>query len=54
VALVHHIERLRERGFLLCDAQILNHHTRQFGAYELSRVEYDPLLARALAQNARY
>jgi leucyl/phenylalanyl-tRNA--protein transferase len=54
VALVHHIERLRARGFLLCDAQILNDHTRQFGAYEISRAQYDPLLAQALAIDAHY
>ena len=54
VALVHHTERLRERGFRLCDAQILNDHTRQFGAIEVLSAEYRELLAQALAANAHY
>jgi leucyl/phenylalanyl-tRNA--protein transferase len=54
VALVAQIERLRERGFILCDSQILNDHTRQFGAIEISRAEYDTLLAQALATDAHY
>ena len=54
VALVHHTERLRERGFMLCDAQILNDHTRQFGAIEIARAEYQELLAQALAADVHY
>ncbi len=54
VALVQHTERLRERGFCLCDAQILNDHTRQFGAIEIPHAEYQELLAQALATDVHY
>lgn len=40
VALVALRERLVERGYLLFDTQIINEHTRRFGAYEISREEY--------------
>jgi leucyl/phenylalanyl-tRNA--protein transferase len=40
VALVHLFERLRERGFVLFDTQIINDHTRGLGAYTISRSEY--------------
>lgn len=48
VALVHLVERLREKGFLLLDIQFLTDHFRQFGAVEIARREYRTLLARAL------
>jgi leucyl/phenylalanyl-tRNA---protein transferase len=54
VALVHHTERLRQHGFCLCDAQILNDHTRQFGAIEILHTEYQQLLAQALATVVQY
>ena len=54
VALVHHTGRLRERGFRLCDAQILNDHTRQFGAVEIPDAEYQELLVQALTADVHY
>ncbi len=48
VALVHLVERLRQRGFVLLDTQFLTHHLAQFGAFELPRAEYKQLLAHAL------
>jgi leucyl/phenylalanyl-tRNA--protein transferase len=50
VALVHLVERLRQRGFLLLDVQFMTGHLRQFGAVEISRQEYRRRLARALAR----
>lgn len=50
VTLVHLVERLQERGFLLLDIQFLTDHFRQFGAVEIARREYRALLARALAK----
>jgi leucyl/phenylalanyl-tRNA--protein transferase len=40
VALVHLFERLRGRGFVFFDTQILNDHTRALGAYEIPREDY--------------
>ena len=40
VALVHLVERLRERGFLLLDAQAQTPHLRTFGCEEISGEEY--------------
>jgi leucyl/phenylalanyl-tRNA--protein transferase len=48
VCLVHLVERLDERGFVLLDVQFVNDHLDQFGAYEIPREEYERRLARAL------
>lgn len=40
VALVHLVERLRERGFLLLDAQASTPHLQTFGCREISGEEY--------------
>jgi leucyl/phenylalanyl-tRNA---protein transferase len=40
VALVHLVDRLRERGFNLFDIQFLNDHTARLGAVEIPRREY--------------
>ncbi len=48
VALVALVDRLRERGFLLLDLQILNDHTKQFGATNIPRSEYLRRLAAAI------
>ena len=49
VALVHLIERLRQRGFQLFDIQMLTEHTQRLGAVEISRISYLRRLRRALA-----
>ena len=54
VALVHLIERLRERGFQLFDIQFLNDHTALLGAVEIPRREYLERLRAALACDARF
>lgn len=48
VTLVHLVERLQEKGFMLLDIQFLTDHFRQFGAVEIARRDYRALLARAL------
>jgi leucyl/phenylalanyl-tRNA--protein transferase len=48
VALVALVARLREQGFQLLDTQWMTPHLRQFGGYELSRVEYQAALRTAL------
>ena len=45
ICLVHLAERLAERGFGLFDVQWINPHLEQFGAYELSRAEYEEQLS---------
>lgn len=49
VALVHLVERLRERGFQLFDIQMLTEHTQRLGAVEIARREYLQRLRKALA-----
>jgi leucyl/phenylalanyl-tRNA--protein transferase len=48
IALVHLINRLRERDFQLFDIQFLNAHTARFGAVEIPRADYLTRLRRAL------
>lgn len=49
VALVALVERLRGRGFVLCDIQMVTSHTARFGAIEISRWEYRQRLEAAVA-----
>jgi leucyl/phenylalanyl-tRNA--protein transferase len=48
VAMVKLVERLRQRNFVLFDAQMMNPHLERFGAYYVSEEEYDSLLKKAL------
>lgn len=48
IALVHLIQRLRQRGFQLFDIQFLNDHTARLGAVEIPRREYLARLRAAL------
>ncbi|MBU6475595.1 MAG: leucyl/phenylalanyl-tRNA--protein transferase [Alphaproteobacteria bacterium] len=54
IALVHLVARLWRRGFELLDAQFVNDHLLQFGAYEVSRSEYRRRLAKAVAKKADF
>jgi len=54
VALVHLVERLKARGFLLLDTQYINEHLLQFGAREIPRRRYLELLSRALGTQTRF
>ena len=49
IALVHLVERMRDRGFTLLDVQFMTQHLRRFGATEIPRAEYEQRLRRALA-----
>lgn len=49
VALVHLVERMRQRGFVLLDVQFMTEHLRQFGAVEIPRSEYERRLRQALS-----
>jgi leucyl/phenylalanyl-tRNA--protein transferase len=48
IALVHLVERLRQKRFQLFDIQFLNEHTSRFGAVEISRSQYLARLREAL------
>jgi|SRR5919199_387200 leucyl/phenylalanyl-tRNA--protein transferase len=48
VAMVKLVERLRSRGFILFDAQMINPHLDRFGAQTISEQDYRALLQQAL------
>jgi leucyl/phenylalanyl-tRNA--protein transferase len=48
IALVHLVNHLRRRKFVLLDTQFMTEHLRRFGAIQVSQVEYKLLLDRAL------
>ncbi len=54
VCLVHLVQRLRERGFTLLDTQFLTGHLARFGVIEVSRKQYEKLLASALTNQAKF
>jgi leucyl/phenylalanyl-tRNA--protein transferase len=54
VALVHLVQRLRERGFQLLDTQAVTEHLRKFGCIEISAVEYAKRLKVALVGKAEF
>jgi len=54
IALVHLVGRLRERGFVLLDAQATTPHLRQFGCTEISAREYEMRLRQALELSCRF
>ncbi len=48
VAMVKLVARLRQRKFLLFDAQMMNPHLSRFGAYNISNSEYHLLLKQSV------
>ena len=54
LALYHLIEHLRERGFVLCDAQVINDFTRSMGAVEISRRAFLGRLEKARQVQANF
>ncbi|MBF2097772.1 MAG: leucyl/phenylalanyl-tRNA--protein transferase [Gloeomargaritaceae cyanobacterium C42_A2020_066] len=54
VALVYLVEHLRQRGYQLFDAQILNPHLARFGAYTLPEAAYQQRLRQALALDCQF
>jgi leucyl/phenylalanyl-tRNA---protein transferase len=50
VAMVKLVERLRDRDFLVFDAQMMNPHLERFGAIIIDNGEYKDLLRRAVQQ----
>lgn len=54
VALVKLVEHLRQRGYLLFDAQMQNPHLARFGAYLTSDTQYQRLLEQALTLDCSF
>lgn len=48
ICLVHLVERLRMRGFVLLDTQFTTEHLQRFGVIDVPREEYAVMLAKAL------
>lgn len=49
IALVHLVERLRQRGFVLLDTQFTTEHLKTFGAIDVPKQRYEKMLARAVS-----
>jgi leucyl/phenylalanyl-tRNA--protein transferase len=54
VALVHLVNRLRERGYELLDTQASTPHLRRFGCIEMPAEEYLVLLRKALRKQCEF
>jgi leucyl/phenylalanyl-tRNA--protein transferase len=54
VALVHLVNRLKERKFELLDTQFITPHLVHFGTIEIPRVEYLKLLKQAIQQQRMF
>lgn len=54
VALVHLVERLRQRGYELLDSQATTAHLRRFGAYDIPAREYLSRLNLALKRRCDF
>ncbi len=54
VCLVHLVERLRQRGFVLLDTQFTTEHLKHFGAIDVPRRKYEILLEEALRGRANF
>lgn len=54
VALVHLVERLKARGFVLLDTQFTTEHLKRFGAIEVPRAKYERMLEDALTGLASF
>ncbi|MCC6659320.1 MAG: leucyl/phenylalanyl-tRNA--protein transferase [Phycisphaerales bacterium] len=54
VCLVHLVQHLRRRGFMLLDVQMTNPHLEQFGVIEVPRTEYLAMLGAAVQRRAEW
>lgn len=52
ICLVHLVERLRARKFMLLDTQFTTEHLKRFGAIDVPRPKYEKMLAEALEGEA--
>jgi leucyl/phenylalanyl-tRNA--protein transferase len=54
IALVHLVNRLRERGFELLDTQASTAHLRRFGCIDIPAATYLSLLEKALTRRCTF
>lgn len=54
VSLVYLVERMNARGMTLLDTQFMTDHLARFGAYEVTREEYERRLDEALQLDVRF
>ena len=54
ICLVHLVERLKERGFVLLDTQFTTDHLKRFGAIDVPSEDYETMLEEALAGEAQF
>ncbi len=54
LALIHLVEHLIARGFVLLDTQFLTDHLKSLGAIEIPQTEYLEKLKSALKSEARF
>jgi leucyl/phenylalanyl-tRNA--protein transferase len=54
VCLVYLVERLKSKGFVLLDTQFTTEHLKRFGAIDVSRKNYEKMLAAALTKEAKF
>ena len=54
IALVHLVQRMRQRGYQLLDVQFMTEHLHQFGAVEISKHENKWRLAQAMRVDANF
>ncbi|MBX9691099.1 MAG: leucyl/phenylalanyl-tRNA--protein transferase [Cyanobacteria bacterium] len=54
VCLVHLVERMRERGFILLDAQYMTDHLGTFNARSISKADYISRLNKALLLKCKF
>ncbi|NGN39774.1 leucyl/phenylalanyl-tRNA--protein transferase [Mesorhizobium sp. CGMCC 1.15528] len=54
VCLVHLVERLNARGFVLLDTQFTTEHLKRFGAVDVPRGRYEKMLEKALRGEALF
>jgi leucyl/phenylalanyl-tRNA---protein transferase len=54
VAMVKLVEHLRQRGFVLFDAQMQNPHLERFGAIEVEPDKYDQMLDASVSKTCEF
>jgi len=54
VALIHLLERLKVGGFKILDTQFINEHLKQFGAIELSNLEFKGIINKNIDKKANF
>ncbi len=54
VALVHLVNHLRSRSFIILDSQFINEHIARFGAVEIRKAEYLRMLQQAISARTSF